>query len=92
LQSEGSSELGLYENDALEFIDLLEKYEVPILGYEVWRCIDGSYFLDIASIWYSESEPHKDYRSARSVLRAIGVRGDDVITIQFGELGAVSAN
>ncbi|HJR56509.1 MAG TPA: hypothetical protein VJ798_08010 [Rhizomicrobium sp.] len=69
LESEGVAERGLAEDKALEFINLLETSGAPILGLEVWRHLGRRYDLDITTIWYSESQPHQEYNSARSALR-----------------------
>ena len=84
LQSEGCAEHGLSYPDAVEFIALLERNLVPVLGFDVWRRMGARYSIDHTAIWYSPVPGvREDYVSALAALSRTAPGAEDVVAIQF---------
>lgn len=85
LRAFGSAERGLSYSDALEFIALLERSHVQLLGFEPWRHSAGQYKIESLGVWVPEESEGKDssYTQARRCLEHLRMKEKDVVTVQF---------
>src|SRR3546814_868966 len=84
LESEGCAERGLSHANAVEFLELLQRHSVPVLGFDVWRRNGTRYSIDHAAIWYSPSPgAATDCNAALTALKRAAPGPDDAVTIQF---------
>ena len=84
LKQAGSSEFGLAEQKALEFLQLLASNNVRPLGIEVWRSTAKGYTIDSLAGWASSTrEPNGAPREAVEAIAAAHLAPLDAVTIQF---------
>jgi hypothetical protein len=85
LGDHGIKALALSPRKAAEFIDVLERHEVPLRCFEVWlyyveergRRTQGPH-------WVSHTPPYVSYQSAREALGTATQSASDLVTFKFG--------
>ncbi len=80
----GVSERGMPPAQAMEFVELLESHQVPLLGLEVWRSTANGYSIDLPWIWASGASCAHDYAGAHSWLQRAEPDPKDLVAVQFG--------
>ena len=87
LMDYGSAEFGVSRNDAIFFIDLLNKTGQNPLGIEIWRRRGDKFVIDSLGGWYSEgSDIEENLHAAKDFIRNVILADDDLLTIQHGSL------
>ena len=83
----GSTEFGVSRNDAIFFMDLLNKTGQSPLGIEVWRQRGDKFAIDSLGGWYSEgSDIKENLHAAKDFIRNAILANNDLLTIQYGSL------
>jgi len=84
LESEGFAETGLHEADLWDFLALLERRSVPLLGFDVWRRRGSRLAVDHAFAWAAPAlSAQENYATARKLLHAAVLHHEDVVVVQF---------